>query len=181
MRDIATRNARALLSGHTVVRILIVSYFIALALYIIPGTDMSVLLQPFLPTLWAAVLTSSAVIVLSIMIIAGFHRRAAALLLALGTFWASYMTMLNAPVNELGAFWRDLALIGALIMTYADGANDKGSSDAAGSIVESRARSLAQSTMATARSVISRPEGRTRSQERAAVTELYREDLARAR
>ena len=145
MRQIATRNAKALLSGHTVVRLLIVSYFVALALHIIPGTDMSVLLRPFIPPFWATLLTSAAVILMSGMIIAGFHRRAAALLLALGTFWASYMAMLNAPVHELGAFWRDLALIGALIMTYADGASDKSASDATGSAVESRARSLAQS------------------------------------
>ncbi len=181
MRQNLSRYATALLSGHTVVRILIVSYFIALALHVIPGTDISALLKPFLPPVWATLLTSAGVIVFSTMIITGFQRRAAALLLALATFWASYMAMLNAPVHELGAFWRDLALIGALILTYADGASDKVTPDAKGSLVESRARSLASSTMATARAVISRPEGRTRSQARSAETELYREDLARAR
>ncbi|MXQ07196.1 hypothetical protein GQ651_04995 [Alphaproteobacteria bacterium GH1-50] len=115
-----TRDARTLLSGHSTVRLLIVSWFVALALHLIPGTDMSALLDPFLPSAAAEMLTSAVILTLSAMIVIGLQRRAAALLLALLTFWASYIGMISAPVHALGAFWRDLALIGALVMTYAD-------------------------------------------------------------
>jgi hypothetical protein len=37
------------------------------------------------------------------------------------TFFASYLTMLSLGVaDELASFWRDLALIAALVLTYSD-------------------------------------------------------------
>ena len=49
------------------------------------------------------------------MVLIGVGRRVAALLLSLLLFWASYLTMYMG--NDLGAFWRDLALIGGLLLT----------------------------------------------------------------
>jgi hypothetical protein len=41
--------------------------------------------------------------------------------MAILTFYASYLTMLSLGVaEELGAFWRDLALIAALLLTYSE-------------------------------------------------------------
>lgn len=116
--------AHAPLTGHSVVRLLISSYFIALALDIIPGSDLVALADPFMPAAAASILTSSIVVALALGILLGVQRRAAALLLAIVVFWASYLTMLDNPVaDDIAAFWRDLALIGALILTYADTAH----------------------------------------------------------
>jgi len=117
----ATLTSSGLVSGHSVVRLLIVSYFMALAIGLIPGTDIAILADPFMPWIAARVLTGAAVFVLASLILFGIQRRAAALLLAVVIFWASYVTMLSAEgAQVLGGFWRDLALIGALILTYAD-------------------------------------------------------------
>ena len=106
---------------QNVVRILISSYFIAFAIGVFPGTDVSVLLDQFLPAWISTFLTHLGVFTLAVMILTGVQRRAAALLLAIMVFWASYMILMSGPtVDVLGNFWRDLALIGALIMTYAD-------------------------------------------------------------
>ena len=111
---------------ETIVRLLVTSYFVALGLGLIDGTDMSVLVATFL-SLWLAQAISSAFLVtLSAMILFGFFRRAAALILAISFFWASYVTLLSAPTQELTAFWRDLALIGALVLTYSHSRTDSG-------------------------------------------------------
>jgi len=124
MRKAAARTSTNFKSGQSVVRLLIVSYFMALAIGLIPGTDITVLADPFMPWLSARILTGTIVFTLACLILVGIQRRAAALLLAIVLFWASYIVMLSAEgANILGGFWRDLALIGALILTYADTEN----------------------------------------------------------
>ena len=158
----------SILSGHAAVRLLIVSYFAALALHVIPGTDLSALLDPFLPPLAAEIATSALVLTFSTLILIGWHRRAAALLLALMTFWASYLGMLSAPVAELGSFWRDLALVGALTMTYAD----RTGAEAARSHSPGSRRH---------RPAISRPRPQPQGGAPRIDPDLFRQDLARAR
>lgn len=110
------------LNGHFLIRLLIVSYFIALSIGLIDGTDMSMLTSPFLPALPASIAANAGVIALSALILFGVHRRIAALLLALCLFWCSYLGSLgHVGTVDVGAFWRDLALIGALLLTYSDG------------------------------------------------------------
>lgn len=107
-------------NGYTLIRILIASYFVAFALQIIPGTEVAVLLRPFLSDVSALMIANAAVLASAVAIVVGWQRRAAALLLALMLFWASYLCMIEQPEKGLGGFWRDLALIGALMLTYAD-------------------------------------------------------------
>ncbi len=110
------------LNGHFLIRLLIVSYFIALSIGLIDGTDLSMLTSPFLPALHASIVANAGVIALSALILLDVHRRAAALLLALFLFWCSYLGSLgHVGTVDVGAFWRDLALIGALLLTYSDG------------------------------------------------------------
>ena len=124
MPKTAARTSTDFSSGHSVVRLLIVSYFMAFAIGLIPGTDVTVLASPFMPWVAARILTGSIVFGLACLILVGIQRRAAALLLAIVLFWASYVVMLSAEgAQSIGGFWRDLALIGALILTYADTEN----------------------------------------------------------
>lgn len=109
-------------SAQAVLRILIASYFIAVALHLIPGTDLSLLFAAVLPPPYAGALAAGLVFILAFMVMMAHYTRAAALILGLMTFYASYLTMVEMGVaQELGAFWRDLALIAALLLTYSDG------------------------------------------------------------
>ena len=113
------------LGGNTAIRLLIVSYFVALALGLIEGTDLSVLVAPFLSETIVKICSGLGVIGLSAMILFGFQRRVAALLLAIILFWCSFLAFVNpAGTEDIGGFWRDLALIGALLLTYADAGQD---------------------------------------------------------
>ena len=98
-----------------ITRILILSYFVALALGLIRGADMTRLLTPFLPMDWAVNVMRFYVLTLTGMVLFGVFRRPAALVLAISLFWASYMTMFAA--GDITGFWRDLALIGGLLVS----------------------------------------------------------------
>lgn len=125
MGNIAALRASHIFSGHSAIRLLIVSYFMALALGVIKGTDLSVLATPFMPEGLAKILSGLGVLGLSAMILFGFHRRLAALLLAIILFWCSYLASVSpAGLEDIGSFWRDLALIGALLLTYAEAEGD---------------------------------------------------------
>lgn len=115
-------------SAQFVTRLIIVSYFVAVALNIIPGIEIARLANPFMPDIYAHYTMRTIVLTLSGMVLFGVWRRAAALVLALVVFWTSYITLYSG--GELGAFWRDLALIGALLLAaniaaYADRATDE--------------------------------------------------------
>ncbi len=103
-----------------ITRILILSYFLALATGLISGAEFSRLATPFLPEPTASFAMSAVVIFLSALVLIGVYRRPAALILALALFWASYMTMF--ATGDLTGFWRDLALLGGLLMSAGVGA-----------------------------------------------------------
>lgn len=108
-------------AAQTVLRVLIASYFLAVSLELISGTDLSVLFVGVLPEPYDGATAAGLVFLLAFAIMLGMATRVAALMLALMTFYASYLTMLNLGVaDELGRFWRDLALIAALLLTYGD-------------------------------------------------------------
>lgn len=172
---------------QNVVRILISSYFIAFAIGVFPGTDVSVLLDQFLPAWISTFLTHLGVFTLAVMILTGVQRRAAALLLAIMVFWASYMILMSGPtVDVLGNFWRDLALIGALIMTYADA--DSGYVGPGPAFIRSISRrggTIGDDDRPTSRTMsmirrMSRPSPQI-DPKTAAEQERYREDLSAAR
>jgi hypothetical protein len=53
------------------------------------------------------------------MVLLGKQTRLAALILGLLTFYASYLHMVQMGIDHvLGAFWRDMALVAALMLTY---------------------------------------------------------------
>ncbi|MBF9050585.1 hypothetical protein GTA62_14980 [Roseobacter sp. HKCCD9010] len=110
-------------AAQNVLRILIASYFIAAALQLIPGTDLTPLTSQIAPAPYASILAAVVVFGLAYLVMIGVWMRGAALLLGLMTFFASYLKMLELGLEqELGSFWRDLALIAALILTYAENA-----------------------------------------------------------
>jgi uncharacterized membrane protein YphA (DoxX/SURF4 family) len=117
------RTGRLMLSatGANLIRILIASYFLALGAGVIPGSDISALFAAVLPAPYAGLLAGGIVFALAYMVLIGFWLRPAALLLALVVFWSSYISVSHLGfADQLGGFWRDMALIAALILTYAE-------------------------------------------------------------
>ena len=113
------------ITAQMITRLLIISYFVAIALGLITGIDVSLMAKPFLPELLALYLMRLVVLSLCGLVLFGIFRRPAALVLALVVFWTSYLSLYAG--GEIGAFWRDLALIGGLLLTanianYADNA-----------------------------------------------------------
>lgn len=96
-------------------RLLVISYFIAVSLGLIRGTEFAEFMRPVLPDNVALILMRVLVLTLAVLILTGYARRPAALVLSLVVFFSSY-TALYAG-GDIGAFWRDLALVGALLMT----------------------------------------------------------------
>ncbi|MBF9041920.1 hypothetical protein HKCCE4037_01155 [Rhodobacterales bacterium HKCCE4037] len=113
-------------AAQLVLRVLIASYFLAVALNIIPGTNLGILFSAVLPEIYATATAAGLVFICSFLIMLGMATRVAALMLAIMTFFASYLVMIELGVEqELGAFWRDLALIAALLLTYGDSVHDR--------------------------------------------------------
>jgi len=112
-----TLNATA----QNLLRIVIASYFLAVALNLIPGTSLTILAEQLLPVHVAAPLSAMVVFALAFFVMIGLYMRPAALVLGLMTLFASYLQMIELGVSdELGTFWRDLVLIAALMLTYAE-------------------------------------------------------------
>ena len=106
---------------QAVVRVLIACYFISGAAGLIPGMDLTPLAAQVLDTPWDGMAASLSVFALSLLILAGHMLRPAALLLSIAVFWSSYMQAVSLGIDgALGTFWRDLALIGALLLTYTE-------------------------------------------------------------
>lgn len=127
MRDGTATRVTMNPAGQTVLRILIASYFIAVALGIISGTNLALLFSAVLPAPLDAAFAAGMVFILAFMVMLAVYTRVAALILALMTFYASYLMMVELGVEqELGSFWRDLALIAALLLTYFDHTPERG-------------------------------------------------------
>ncbi len=96
-------------------RLLVISYFIAVSLGLIQGTRILDFMRPVLPEGLATPLMRGVVLTLSVLILTGLARRTAALVLSLVVFFSSYAALYSG--GDISAFWRDLALVGALLMT----------------------------------------------------------------
>jgi len=156
-------------AANHITRILILSYFLALAGGLISGAQFSRLAAPFLPDPLAFYVTSAIVVLLSGMILFGFFRRRAALILALILFWASYMTMF--ATGDLTGFWRDLALMAGLLMSAGVGN---------GFSISRRALSETEEDLDVPR-IISTPLPAFEAPERRPSVSRFREDLTLAR
>ncbi|PRY26667.1 hypothetical protein CLV78_101768 [Aliiruegeria haliotis] len=108
-------------AAQNLLRILIASYFLAGAIGVIPGSDLTPLTERIFSETLAGPVSASIVFVLAYMVMIGMWLRGAALLLGILTFWSSYLKMIDLGMaDQLGHFWRDLALIASLILTYAE-------------------------------------------------------------
>ncbi len=117
--DRITLNATA----QNLLRIVIASYFLAVGLNLIPGTNLTILAEQILPAHVAAPFSAMMVFALAFLVMIGLYMRPAALVLGLMTLFASYLQMIELGVaDELGTFWRDLVLIAALMLTYSENA-----------------------------------------------------------
>jgi uncharacterized membrane protein YphA (DoxX/SURF4 family) len=107
-------------SAQNLSRILIASYLMAIALGLVSGTTGSVIWAMFLPGDIANIVATASMFGLAFMVMIGVWLRPAALLLAIVMFWSSYITLISPDASSnVDSFWRDLALIGALFLTYA--------------------------------------------------------------
>ncbi len=109
--------------AHAVARILIASYFLARAsgMIIDPNGMGQFLAEAAVPDYlrWP---NAGFELLAALAILIGFQTRMAAALLALYLFWSSFILNYNpGDAVAIGAFWRDLALIGALLMLFSHG------------------------------------------------------------
>ena len=119
MQDTPSRSVEITHNAQSWLRILIASYFIAVALRLIPGTDFALLLGLIADRGTANLLAAISVFSLAYMVMIGCCLRVAALLLSLMTFFAAFVGYVGPQGSgDLAAFWRDLAMVAALMLTY---------------------------------------------------------------
>ena len=117
--DVFTLGATA----QNLLRVIIASYFIALSLGMISGATLSPLAAMLISEQLASLMSSLLMFGLASLVMLGLHIRPAALLLGLITLAGSFVTLNAFGVSEnLGALWRDLVLVAALVLTYSENA-----------------------------------------------------------
>ncbi|MFV2035072.1 MAG: hypothetical protein ACC631_08195 [Halocynthiibacter sp.] len=105
-------------TGENLLRFVIASYFLAISVGFIKGTDGVVLFGALLAEPMATKVASVFMFATASLVLLGLMLRLSALLLALVVFWSSYIVnVVPAESALMDAFWRDLALIGALLLT----------------------------------------------------------------
>lgn len=108
-------------TGLNLIRIVIGSYFAAVALDLVSGVDQKALLLPFVPVTAADVIGSTLLLLASLAFMTGFYLRPTALFLALFIFISSLVqNFLISPVEDVSAFWRDVTLVCAIILNYSN-------------------------------------------------------------
>ncbi len=108
-------------TGLNLIRIVIGSYFAAVSLDLAHGVDQKALLLPFLPATAADVIGSTLLLLVSLVFMLGRYLRPVGLVLALFIFCSSLVqNFLLAPVENVSAFWRDVTLVCAIILTYSN-------------------------------------------------------------
>ena len=106
-------------AGQNLVRILIASYFMGIALGLIDGTNATILAKAVMPTDAAHIAGPVVMFSLAFLVMIEMWLRPAALLLSLTMFWSSYIANFGPEgAMAIGEFWRDVVLIGSLMLTY---------------------------------------------------------------
>jgi uncharacterized membrane protein YphA (DoxX/SURF4 family) len=106
-------------TAQLTVRMLIASYFMAASVGSVPGASTGALLAPLMDDPLGRAIGGSIVFTLATMVLLGVQTRIAALGLGLITFYASYLHIVQiGDQPALGAFWRDMALVAMLMLTY---------------------------------------------------------------
>lgn len=120
MQDAPSRGVEISHTTQSWLRVLIASYFIAVAIGAIPGTDFTILFGLIADPGTANLLTAIVVFTLAYMVMIGCYLRVAALLLGMMTFFSAFVIFVGPQGGgDLGTFWRDIALVSALMLTYA--------------------------------------------------------------
>jgi len=105
--------------GHNLIRVVIASYFIAVSIGLITGTNGIALAALVLPAQTAELVGSSALFILGTLVLTGIWLRPAAILLSVIILAASLLQYFGpASALVLSELWRDLTLVCALMLTY---------------------------------------------------------------
>lgn len=117
---VSTKNERWLdHTGLNLIRIVIGSYFMAISLGLINGIDPAVLFRSFLPGPTALLAGTGTLFFLSLIFMSGVALRMSALSLALFVLCSSVAeNLLPVEPMPLSSFWRDMALVCAVLMSY---------------------------------------------------------------
>lgn len=114
-------------SFQRAVRICVAGYFISIVLGIVPGTDISRLADAFLPGEAGQFLGDATMAGLAVAILMGWHRGVSTVVLAILLFVSSYFDLsahyLSAGhphAEAVPLFWRDIAVIVLLLLTYSE-------------------------------------------------------------
>ncbi len=109
--------------AHATARVLISSYFMAKAIgLIIDPTSMEQFLAVSNVPDYLTWPNAGFELMAALAIMVGFQTRTAAALLALYLFWSSFILNYQpGDAHAIGAFWRDLAMIGGLLMLFSHG------------------------------------------------------------
>ncbi len=123
MPMIENKAERACRFAHTAARVIIASYFLAKGVGVIadPSGMTGFLALNEVPDYlrWP---NQAFEVVAALAIMLGFQTRMAAALLAVYLFWSSFiLNYIPGDPVALGAFWRDLALIGGLLLLFSHG------------------------------------------------------------
>lgn len=102
-------------TAQSITRLLLLSYFVAIAIGLNKGSELLGFLTPVWDSPEAIKIMRGIVLLLALMILAGIGRRVGALTLSLIVFFSSYTALYSGA--DISLFWRDLALIGGLLMT----------------------------------------------------------------
>ena len=115
-----TKNERWLdHTGLNLIRIVIGSYFMAISLNLIEGFDPSALFTPLADDRTARLAGMGVLFTLSVVFMSGVALRIAALALALFILCSSFaQNVLGPEPLPMSSFWRDLALVCAVLMSY---------------------------------------------------------------
>jgi len=105
--------------GLNLLRVIIGTFFMAIALELIEGFDPAALFRPVLRTTGAEAVGAISLLCLTIWFMLGAALRLAALSLALFVLASSFLANFVAPPTEnLSAFWYDLTLACGVLLSY---------------------------------------------------------------
>ncbi|MEJ6388436.1 DoxX family protein [Gymnodinialimonas ulvae] len=107
--------------AHVALRVVIASYFLAVALKLIPGVDYAALFSSFLSGSGADGVAAGLVFLLTVSIMIGLATRLCAMVLSLMTIYAGALAVIAAfDISVIARFWSDLALVAGLMLLYGD-------------------------------------------------------------
>jgi putative oxidoreductase len=123
MDDFSVTHKKMHEFAHAVARVIIASYFAARALGVVmdPAGMQQFLIASEVPDYlrWP---NAAFEFLAALAIMIGFQTRMASALLALYVFWSSFiLNYVPGDPVALGVFWRDLAMIGGLLLLFSHG------------------------------------------------------------